>query len=275
MAYSAVRQKVDTHRLHTVCESAQCPNMGECWDEGTATFMILGDICTRSCGFCAVKTGRPTELDLHEPERVADAVRLMNLRYVVLTSVTRDELADGGAGVWAETIRAVRRVMPSCKIETLIPDFRGDETALQVVLDAKPEVLNHNVEMVPRFYKQARPQAKYERSLEVLERAKKRGFFTKSSLMLGFGETEAELESVLRDLRAVGVDIVTLGQYLQPTAQNLPVVQYLTPEQFADWKQRGLAMGFPVVESGPMVRSSYRAEESHRVLQMDSLKRKF
>jgi lipoyl synthase len=223
--------------------------------------MILGDICTRSCGFCAVKTGRPTELDWNEPARVAEAIRLMGLNYAVITSVARDELADGGASVWAATIREVRKTVPHCRIEVLIPDFKGSLEALETVLAAKPDILNHNTESVPRLYREVRPQAKYERTLELLARAKERGFFTKSSLMLGIGETDDELEQVLRDLRGVDVDILTLGQYLQPTPQHLPVARYVTPEEFQFWKERGYALGFKVVESGPLVRSSYHADE--------------
>lgn len=260
-AYAAVRRRVDEHHLHTVCESAQCPNLGECWSQGAATFMILGDVCTRSCGFCAVKTGRPTELDRHEPARVAAAARLMGLRHIVITSVARDELADGGAGVWADTLRAVRAALPSARIEALIPDFKGSSECLDTVLDAGPDVLNHNLETVPRLHKQARPQAKYERSLELLARAKARGGFTKSSLMLGIGETDAELDAVLCDLRTVRVDILTLGQYLQPTPGHLPVERYLTPDEFARWKNRATELGFRAVAAGPLVRSSYQAEE--------------
>ncbi len=266
IAYATVRERVDSNKLHTVCESAKCPNLGECWAHGTATFMILGEVCTRSCGFCAVKTGRPNELDLNEPERVAVAVKLMKLRYVVLTSVARDELADGGAGVWANTIRAVRRENPDCRIETLIPDFKGREDLLLQVLEAGPDILNHNLETVPRLHPQVRPQAKYERSLEVLRRAKQRRFLTKSSLMLGLGETSEELGQVLEDLRRVEVDILTLGQYLQPTAAHLPVVRYLSPDEFLGWKRRGMEMGFRAVESGPLVRSSYHADEQSDLL---------
>lgn len=261
-AYSSVRRRVDEHHLHTVCESAKCPNLGECWARGTATFMILGDICTRSCGFCAVKTGRPTELDLDEPARVAEAAKLMRLNYVVITSVARDELADGGASVWAATILAVREALPRARIETLIPDFKGSEASLDTVLDAQPDVLNHNTETVPRLHREVRPQAKYDRTLRVLEYAKTRGFITKSSLMLGLGETDGELEAVLRDLRGVDVDILTLGQYLQPTPDHLPVARYVTPGEFADWKERAEEMGFRSVVSGPLVRSSYHADET-------------
>ncbi|MBI4027744.1 MAG: lipoyl synthase [Verrucomicrobia bacterium] len=260
-AHIAVRRRVVEGRLHTVCESARCPNLGECWGRGTATFMILGDVCTRSCGFCAVHTGRPDEVDQDEPARVAEAIRLMGLNHAVITSVARDELADGGASVWAATIRAARQAALQCRIEALIPDFKGDETSLQTVLDANPDLLGHNVETVPRLYKKVRPQAKYDRTLQLLARAKARGFFTKSGLMLGIGEEPSEIEEVLRDLRAAGVDVMTLGQYLRPTAAHLPVARYLTPEEFAGWKSHGLAMGFKAVEAGPLVRSSYHAEE--------------
>jgi len=265
--YADVRRRVDQHKLHTVCESAKCPNLGECWARGTATFMILGDICTRSCGFCAVKTGRPNEIDLDEPARVAEAVVLMGLKYVVITSVARDELTDGGASVWAATIRAVRQRVPECKIETLIPDFKGSEKNLHSVLDAKPDVLNHNMESVPRLYREVRPQAKYERSLEVLERAKQRGFITKSSLMLGIGEEAYELEQVLQDLRGVDVDILTLGQYLQPTPSHLPVARYLTPDEFSEWKTSAIEMGFKAVVASPLTRSSYHADETFEILE--------
>jgi lipoic acid synthetase len=259
--YPAVRQVVDRHRLHTVCESAQCPNMGECWSRGTATLMILGDVCTRSCGFCAVKTGRPTELDLAEPGRVAEAIRLMGLKHVVITSVNRDELKDGGAGVWAETIRQTKAACPGTRIEVLIPDFCGNEEALARVLEARPDILNHNIETVPRLYREVRPQAIYVRSLELLARAKKAGFVTKSGLMLGLGETDTELEKTLLDLRQAEVDILTLGQYLQPSPDHLPVQAFVHPDKFLAWKRWGLEQGFKVVESGPMVRSSYHAEE--------------
>ncbi|MCE0484191.1 MAG: lipoyl synthase [Methylacidiphilales bacterium] len=257
---------VREHKLHTVCESAQCPNLGECWARRTATIMILGNICTRSCGFCAVQTGRPTELDRDEPRRVAEAIRLMDLKHAVITSVARDELLDGGAGIWAETIRAVREVNPHTAIEVLIPDFKGRWQDLETVLAARPDILNHNVETVPRLHKEVRPQAKYERSLELLRRAKAAGFVTKSGLMLGIGERLAEIESTLRDMAAERIDILTLGQYLRPSAQHLPLTRWVTPEEFARWKRFGLEIGFRVVESGPLVRSSYHADE-----QSDSL----
>lgn len=259
--YSSIKSIIDKHKLHTVCGEAHCPNMGECWNSGTATFMILGDICTRTCGFCAVKTGMPTELDADEPRRVAEAVKLMNVKYAVVTSVNRDELYDGGATIFAETIRKIREASPTCKVEVLIPDFKGDEFALNIVLDAFPDVLNHNIETVPRLYKTVRPQAKYERSLELLERAKKRGFTTKSGLMVGLGETIEEVISVMKDLRKVQCDILTLGQYLQPTKEHLPVVRFLHPNEFKEIKERGIALGFKHIESGPLVRSSYHAEK--------------
>jgi len=264
--YQETTKIVHEHKLHTVCESAQCPNLGECWSRKTATIMILGNICTRSCGFCAVQTGRPTELDRDEPRRVAEAIRLMGLRHAVITSVARDELLDGGAAIWAETIRAVREQNPHTAIEVLIPDFKGRWQDLQTVLDAQPDILNHNVETVPRLHKEVRPQAKYERSLEMLRRAKAAGFVTKSGLMLGIGEREDEIAATLRDMAADKLDILTLGQYLRPSAQHLPLHRWVTPEEFAHWKQVSLDLGFRVVESGPLVRSSYHADE-----QSDSL----
>jgi lipoic acid synthetase len=252
---------VREHKLHTVCESAQCPNLGECWSRKTATIMILGNICTRSCGFCAVQTGRPTELDRDEPRRVAEAIRLMGLRHAVITSVARDELLDGGAAIWAETIRAVREVNPQTAIEVLIPDFKGRWRDLETVLEAKPDILNHNVETVPRLHKLVRPQAKYERSLELLRRAKAAGFVTKSGLMLGIGERDGEIDATLRDMAADQLDILTLGQYLRPSAQHLPLYRWVHPDEFARWKQVSLALGFRVVESGALVRSSYHADE--------------
>ncbi len=247
--------------LHTVCEEARCPNMGECWNAGTATFMILGDICTRSCGFCAVTTGRPTGLDLEEPARVAEAIRLMGIRHAVITSVNRDELPDGGAAIFAETIRQARALNPGLTVEVLIPDFRGVHEALQRVIEARPDILNHNVETVPRLYARVRPQAKYARSLQLLQRAKEGGMVTKSGFMVGMGETLQELLQVLEDLRSVDCDIVTIGQYLQPTKQHLPVERYVHPEEFLLLKEEGLRMGFRHVESGPLVRSSYHAAE--------------
>ncbi|HLB01399.1 MAG TPA: lipoyl synthase [Bacteroidota bacterium] len=262
--YSRLKGLIDAHRLHTVCEEARCPNMGECWHNGTATFMILGDVCTRSCGFCAVKTGRPEGLDAEEPGRVANAVNIMNLRHAVITSVNRDELYDGGAQIFAETIRKTRQLNPRTSIEVLIPDFKGDEFALDIVLDAFPDILNHNIETVPRLYGVVRPQAVYGRSLELLGRAKRRGFTTKTGLMAGIGERPAEVLAVMRDARKVGCDILTIGQYLRPSKEHLPVDRFVPPDEFASYKAEGKAMGFKHVESGPLVRSSYHAEEQTR-----------
>ncbi len=259
--YESVSRLVSAQRLHTVCQSAQCPNIGECWSRGTATLMILGNICTRSCNFCAIQTGRPTELDLGEPARVAEAVAAMRLRHCVLTSVARDELADGGAGVWAATIRAVRHRNPHTAIEVLVPDFKERMGDVDTVLDAAPDIFNHNVETVERLQKPVRVQARYDRSRRVLRHAKRRGFVTKTGIMLGLGERAGEIEQTLRDLAADGVDILTIGQYLQPTGQHLPVARWATPEEFVHWKEFGLALGMGVVESGPLVRSSYHADE--------------
>ena len=259
--YVSLKNLVESHRLHTVCQSAKCPNLGECWNAGTATLMILGDVCTRSCGFCNIATGKPATLDLDEPARVGDAVRIMNLGHVVITSVNRDELLDGGAAVWAETIRQVRLQSPGTSVEVLIPDFCGDWDALQQVLDERPEILNHNIETVPRLYRQVRPQAKYARSLELLRIAKDQGLVIKTGMMLGLGEEEHEIDAVLEDLFAIGCDILTLGQYLQPTPNHLPVVRWVHPEEFVAWKIRGEALGIRHVESGPLVRSSYHAEK--------------
>ncbi|KKW36084.1 MAG: Lipoyl synthase [Candidatus Uhrbacteria bacterium GW2011_GWC2_53_7] len=261
--YARLHGIMRSHRLHTVCEEARCPNMGECWNAGTATFMILGDTCTRSCGFCAVKTGRPEYgLDWDEPRRVADAVELMGVKHAVITSVNRDERKDGGAPIFAETIRLVRARVPACSIEVLIPDFKGSEEALSIVLDARPDILNHNLETVPRLYRSVRPQANYRQSLEVLERSKRRGFLTKTGLMLGIGERTEEVVDVMKDCRTSGVDILTLGQYLQPTKEHLPIDRYVHPDEFASLKQIALEMGFRHVQSGPLVRSSYHAEQA-------------
>jgi len=262
--YFGLLKLVTDEKLHTVCQSAKCPNMGECWAAGTATLMILGDVCTRSCGFCNIATGRPTGLDLDEPRRVGAAVRAMNLKHAVITSVNRDELADGGAGVWAETIRQIRLQAPGVTVEVLIPDFCGDWDALQQVLDQKPDILNHNIETVPRLYKTVRPQAKYPRSLRLLQIAKNEGFVSKTGMMLGLGEREEEIDAVLDDLVSIGCDILTLGQYLQPTREHLPVVRWVHPDEFANWKERGEAKGIRHVESGPLVRSSYHAEKQVR-----------
>jgi lipoyl synthase len=249
--------------LHTVCEEAHCPNIGECWNHGTATFMILGDVCTRACGYCAVAHGRPVTLDLDEPERVANAIHTLGLSYVVITSVDRDDLPDGGASIFAETIRRTRSLMSSCRIEVLIPDFQGKAEPLQTVLDAGPDVLNHNTETVPRLYRLARSGGKYPRTLELLERAKAYAphIPTKTGLMLGLGEEHDEVVETLRDLRRVGVEILTIGQYLRPTSSHLPMVRYYHPDEFAELKRIALGLGFGHVESGPLVRSSYHAHE--------------
>ena len=262
-SFERLRGIMRDQSLHTVCEEARCPNIGECWSRGTATFMILGDTCTRSCGFCAVKTGRPEFLDLAEPRRVALAIQSLSLKHAVITSVNRDELEDGGAAIFAETIRWTHRLCPETTIEVLIPDFKGNWDALAAVLDARPEILNHNTETVPRLYRVVRPQAVYERSLELLRRAKEidPAALTKSGVMVGLGETREELLVVFGDLAAQGVDILTVGQYLRPTPQHLPIDRYWHPDEFADLKERALGMGFRHVESGPLVRSSYHAEE--------------
>lgn len=252
-------------RLHTVCESARCPNIGECWEAGTATFMILGNTCTRRCGFCAVPSGKPTEYDQEEPERVAAAVDALDLHYVVITSVARDDLPDGGASIFAETIRAIRRRRPDCRVEVLIPDFRGSVRALQIVMDAEPDVLNHNIETVARLQKLVRRTARYERSLQVLANAKHLhpDIPTKSGIMVGLGETWEELIQTMRDLRFVDCNFLTIGQYLRPTMAHLPVVRYYHPSEFQELKRLGEAMGFLNVEAGPLVRSSYHAEKQN------------
>ncbi|GAK42490.1 lipoyl synthase [Paenibacillus urinalis] len=261
--YQEIKDMMRSKTLHTVCEEARCPNIYECWANRTATFMILGDICTRACRFCAVNTGLPTELDLKEPERVAEAAEQMNLKHCVVTSVARDDLADGGASIFAETIHAIRRKLPFCSVEVLIPDFLGNEEALKIVMDAKPDILNHNMETVERLSDKVRAKAKYKRSLQLLERAKKMQphIPTKSSIMLGLGETWEEILQTMDDLRSVDCDIMTIGQYLQPSDKHLYVERYVTPEEFSRLKDEGLARGFSHVESGPMVRSSYHAHE--------------
>jgi len=259
--YSAVRKLVDDHQLHTVCQSAQCPNLGECWSRGTATVMILGNICTRSCNFCAIQTGRPTEYDVAEPARVADAVAKMNLKHCVITSVARDELADGGASIWAATIRAIRHRNPETAIEVLVPDFKGRLETVDTVLDANPDIYNHNVETVERLQKPVRVQARYDRSRSVLRHAKSKGFTTKTGIMLGLGERQEEIEQTLRDLADDQVDILTIGQYLQPTPKHWKLDRWVHPDEFERWKEFGLEVGFGVVESGAMVRSSYHADE--------------
>jgi lipoic acid synthetase len=248
-------------KLHTVCEEARCPNLGECWNAGTATFMILGDICTRSCGFCAIKTGKPDNgLDWDEPRRVAEAAQKMGLRHAVVTSVNRDEREDGGSPIFAETVRLLHDRIPGIRVEVLIPDFKGNESALDVVLAANPEILNHNIETVPRLYRMARPQANYRQSLEVLDRAKKKGFTTKTGIMVGIGERTEEVIETMKDIRTVNCDIFTVGQYLQPTQEHLPVHRYVHPDEFKMYKEFGREIGFKHVESGPLVRSSYHAE---------------
>lgn len=259
--YRMVRSLVDEHKLHTICESGNCPNMGECWGEGTATFMILGNICTRSCGFCAVATGRPDDVDEFEPGRVAHSVKTMRVKHAVITSVDRDDLKDGGSLIWAQTVRAIRKQSPETTLETLIPDFAGKWENLQNIIDVAPEIVSHNLETVRRLTKEVRIQAKYDRSLEVLFRLKKGGMRTKSGIMLGLGESHEEIIETLEDLRSVNVDIVTLGQYLQPTPKHLPIAEFVTPERFAEYKEYGLKLGFRYVESGPLVRSSYHAEK--------------
>jgi lipoic acid synthetase len=259
--YRKVRALVDEHKLHTICESGSCPNMGECWGEGTATFMILGNICTRSCGFCAVQTGKPEAIDEFEPGKVAHSIKTMGIKHAVITSVDRDDLKDGGSGIWVQTVRAVRHQSPGTTMETLIPDFAGKWENLQQIIDVAPEIVSHNLETVRRLTKQVRIQAKYDRSLEVLFRLKKGGMRTKSGVMLGLGETDEEIIETMTDLRSVGVDILTLGQYLQPTPKHLPIVEFVEPERFQKYEKLGLEMGFRFVESGPLVRSSYHAEK--------------
>lgn len=259
--YAQVRNLVDTHKLHTICESGNCPNMGECWGAGTATFMILGNICTRSCSFCAVATGRPLAVDMDEPNRVANSVKLMQVKHCVITSVDRDDLKDGGSIIWAETINAIRRESPETTLETLLPDFRGNWDNLARVLEVRPEVVSHNLETVRRLTREVRIQAKYDRSLDCLRHISAAGLRTKSGIMLGLGESEADVLEAMADLLDAGVHILTLGQYLQPTRNHHPVVDWIHPDQFNFYKQKGLEMGFRYVESGPLVRSSYHAEK--------------
>lgn len=257
-----VRKLIKQHHLHTVCQSAHCPNIGDCWGQRTATFMILGDICTRNCRFCAVCSGKPLPVDRDEPRRVAEAVKMLLLRYAVVTSVTRDDLPDGGASVFTDTIREIRKAVPACQIEVLIPDFNGSESALSLVIQAKPDVLNHNIETVPSLYPQVRPEADYQRSIRVLELAKQQGMLTKTGLMLGLGEINNEVLDVMRDLRNIDCDILTLGQYLQPSSIHLAIDRYIKPEEFDQFKQAGEQIGFRHVEAGPLVRSSYHAASS-------------
>jgi len=260
--YKNVRGLVDKYKLHTICESGHCPNMGECWGAGTATFMILGNICTRSCGFCNVATGRPETVDWEEPEKVARSVKLMKVKHAVLTSVDRDDLADGGSIIWAETVKAIRRISPRTTMETLIPDFKGELHNVDRIIEANPEIVSHNMETVRRLTRKVRIQAQFDRSLMVLKYLKDNGIHrTKSGIMLGLGETKEEVIDAMKDLREADVDILTLGQYLQPTPKHLPVVEFITPEVFEELKEIGLEMGFRYVESGPLVRSSYHAEK--------------
>jgi len=258
--YKHVRSLVDKHKLHTICESGNCPNMGECWGEGTATFMILGNICTRSCGFCAVATGKPDPVDWDEPQRVAEAIHLMKVKHAVITSVDRDELDDQGSIIWHNTIRAVKALNPATTLETLIPDFRADAVSIGRVIAAAPEVVSHNIETVERLTRQVRIQAKYWRSMETLKVLKEGNMRTKSGIMLGLGESKEEVIQTLRDLRGSGVDVITLGQYLQPTKKHLPVVRFVHPDEFAELREIGYELGFDYVESGPLVRSSYHSE---------------
>lgn len=258
--YKKVRQLVDQYKLHTICQSGNCPNMGECWGEGTATFMILGNICTRSCSFCAVKTGRPTEYDEDEPRRVAEAVHLMQVKHAVITSVNRDELQDRGAEIWYQTVKLIKELSPNTTIETLIPDVKSTWSALERMIDAGQEVVSHNMETVKNLYRKIRPQAKYERSLEQIRRTKEFGKRTKTGIMLGLGETKDEVYEAMDDLVANGCDVLTLGQYLQPTKMHYEVVEFIHPDLFFHYKEVGMSKGFDVVESGPLVRSSYHAE---------------
>lgn len=258
--YKHVRGLVNEHSLHTICESGNCPNMGECWGEGTATFMILGNICTRSCGFCAVTTGRPLAVDYDEPQRVAEAIHLMEVKHAVITSVDRDELKDGGASVWASTIRAVKALNPDTTLETLIPDFKGNMIDVDEIIKVSPEVVSHNVETVERLTRKVRIQAKYHRSLSVIKHLKEGGMRTKSGIMLGLGEEKEEVLQTLRDLKDHGCDVVTIGQYLQPTSKHLPVARFVHPDEFAFYREEGYKMGLDYVESGPLVRSSYRSQ---------------
>ena len=262
--YRKVRSLVDTHKLHTICESGNCPNMGECWGAGTATFMILGNVCTRSCGFCSVATGRPLEPDYDEPQRVAEAIHLMRVRHAVITSVDRDELRDGGSIIWQHTIRAVKTLNPDTTLETLIPDFKGDRENIARIIEAAPEVVSHNIETVERLTRQVRIQARYWRSMEVLRTLREGGMRVKSGIMLGLGETREEVVQTLRDLRDNGTDVVTIGQYLQPTRKHLPVARFVHPDEFAEYREIGYGLGLDYVESGPLVRSSYHSERHVR-----------
>lgn len=259
-SYRNVRSLVDTHKLHTICESGNCPNMGECWGEGTATFMILGNICTRSCGFCAVATGRPEAVDFDEPQRVAEAIHLMKVKHAVITSVDRDELPDGGSIIWFNTIKAVKTLNPHTTLETLIPDFRGFEDQINRIIEAAPDVVSHNIETVEQLTRKVRIQAKYWRSMEVLRKLKIGGMRTKSGIMLGLGEKKEEVVQTIKDLADNGVDVITIGQYLQPTRKHLPVQRFAHPDEFYEYKEIGYSLGIDYVESGPLVRSSYHSE---------------
>ncbi len=260
--YTELRGVVEKYKLHTICTSGSCPNMGECWGEGTATFMILGNICTRSCGFCGVKTGRPETIDWDEPEKVARSIKLMNIKHAVITSVDRDDLKDMGSIIWAETVKAIRRMNPETTLETLIPDFQGNTRNIDRIIAVRPEIVSHNMETVKRLTREVRIQAKYERSLEVLNYLKQSGNLrTKSGIMLGLGEMEEEIIQTMKDLRSVGLDVLTIGQYLQPSKKHLPVKEFITPEQFKKYETIGLEMGFRHVESGALVRSSYKAQK--------------
>lgn len=259
-SYKNVRNLVDQHKLHTICESGNCPNMGECWGAGTATFMILGNVCTRSCGFCAVATGRPDAVDWDEPQRVAEAIYLMKVKHAVITSVDRDELKDGGSTIWYNTINAVKQLNPETTLETLIPDFKGKKEDIQRVIDAAPEVVSHNIETVERLTRQVRIQAKYWRSMDVITTLKQGGMRTKSGIMMGLGEQKEEVFQTLRDLHNAGCDVVTIGQYLQPTKKHLPVQRFVHPDEFAEYREFGYSLGIDYVESGPLVRSSYHSE---------------
>ena len=259
--YTELRGLVDKYKLNTICTSGSCPNMGECWGEGTATFMILGNICTRSCGFCGVKTGRPESVEWDEPEKVARSIKIMGIKHAVITSVDRDDLKDGGSIIWAETVEAIRRANPNTTLETLIPDFQGNTNQIDRIIEVHPEVVSHNMETVRRLTREVRIQAKYDRSLGVLKYLKENGMRTKTGLMLGLGETESEVIETMRDLQTVGLDVLTIGQYLQPTKNHLPVKEFITPEQFKKYETIGLEMGFMYVESGALVRSSYKAHK--------------
>jgi lipoic acid synthetase len=264
--FTEVKNLMRNQKLHTVCEEAKCPNMGECWNHRTATFMILGDVCTRSCGFCNIKVGMPASIDLNEPGRVAESVKVLNLRHAVITSVNRDELKDGGASIFSETVRLIKMEMPDTTVEILIPDFRGSTDAFEIIMKNPPDILNHNLETVRRLYHVVRPQAKYERSLELIKWFKGRGLKTKSGIMVGIGEKKEEIFDLMQDLIDHGCNILTIGQYLQPTKQHLPVDRFVTPDEFKSYKEEGLKMGFKIVESSPLVRSSYHADEQAKML---------